>query len=58
MVKRKGNTNMGSQAASLVIAESPKGLAITAPGSREGRGKTRDKWRYRSRGEAGWGEDV
>lgn len=48
MVKRKDNTNVGSQAASLVIAESPKGLAITAPRSRKGRWKTRDKWRCRS----------
>lgn len=39
MVKRKVNTNVGSQAAPLVIAESPKGPTITPQGAEREGGK-------------------
>lgn len=70
MVKRKVNANVGSQAAPLVISESPKGPTITPQGAEReggkqeinggtGEGVRRDGgnvWRYRSGGETGWGE--
>lgn len=39
MVKRKVNTNVGSQAAPLVIAESPKGPTVMPQGAEREGGK-------------------